>query len=842
MEAPPQASTPVVRLDLLGSLGLTGEDGRDVSAVLAQPKRLTLLAYLALAEPRGLQRRDLLVAMFWPDRPDAQARAALRRSLHFLRQHLGDRVIVGRGEDEVAVAADQLSCDALHFERRVQADRLEEALALYRGDFLTGVFVGDGSSDIDQWIERRRHRYCEDAFAAASTQSDREWTAGRIASARGWARRALDLSPLSEPAALRLLRLLDAVGERTAALQLYDDFTRVLRQELDVEPNAELHAFVETLRRTRSVITTAPKDSDRRVLAPLALPPTLPARRIEPSAPFLSGFRGHPVFWSTVAITATAALAGSRWLAVSHAGSAPPVLAVGELAVRGSSDSASIAASMPELLATGFAALRGVQVISRGRLYEVSTDLGDRPLSAAGLLRAARSAGANTVVEGEVYSQPTGLRLDLRLVDLRAGTVQRSYTVRAATPFDLADSAVGRLAVGLRRAKPAGRSVDLARTPLQARRYFDDGLRAYYRGALSTADALFRLAIAQDSTYAMALYFDARTRSALGSPRPEIAALAARAVRAARQSSGYEQLLIRTYWAGLDQDPAMLGLADSLLAAFPYEPEAYEQAGQAHWYAADYAGELRIYHRLAEIDAISIRDTSDECRACIAMMGVAEAYSAMDSLEKALPVMERLTRLRPRDRLAWRAQVTLLTSLGRRDEVVRLMGTPADRAGATADDILGQRTRAALRIGDFDQADRDVSGLLALAGEDLRDGLWEGIINDRVQGRLSAARAKAQRLDAITPPASRAVPDFLGGLSRGLTWVEGGSPRVAAAVFDSLRRLYPVRDTSGWRCRPTADLVAGPGDNGAGRGRGYGAYRAVRGHARAGRSPQQLCP
>ena len=36
----------MVRLQLLGALGLTGEDGRDVRGLLAQPKRFALLCHV----------------------------------------------------------------------------------------------------------------------------------------------------------------------------------------------------------------------------------------------------------------------------------------------------------------------------------------------------------------------------------------------------------------------------------------------------------------------------------------------------------------------------------------------------------------------------------------------------------------------------------------------------------------------------------------------------------------------------------------------------------------------------------------------------------------------------
>lgn len=73
-------------LRLLGPIELERDDGTVVSSVLAQPKRLALLAYLAAARPGTLLRRDTLLALFWPDADDDRARNSLRQSVHFLRR------------------------------------------------------------------------------------------------------------------------------------------------------------------------------------------------------------------------------------------------------------------------------------------------------------------------------------------------------------------------------------------------------------------------------------------------------------------------------------------------------------------------------------------------------------------------------------------------------------------------------------------------------------------------------------------------------------------------------------------------------------------------------------
>ena len=100
-----------IRLTLLGRIDLSDSSGRRNQSVLSQPKRVALLAYLAVEGRNRLVRRDELTGVFWPRRSDRRGRKALRDALYFLRRSLGDDVIVTPG-DEVGLDWDRIECDA----------------------------------------------------------------------------------------------------------------------------------------------------------------------------------------------------------------------------------------------------------------------------------------------------------------------------------------------------------------------------------------------------------------------------------------------------------------------------------------------------------------------------------------------------------------------------------------------------------------------------------------------------------------------------------------------------------------------------------------------------------
>ena len=238
----------MVELRILGSLSLSAADGRHVEALVRHPKRAALLAYLAAATPRGPQRRDTLLALFWPESDAAHARAALNQALYVLRSALGEEAIASRGDGEVGLSGDVVWCDAVAFETELDARRHSEALALYRGDLLKGFFVAD-APEFERWLERERARLRERASEGAWALAEERAAAGDPRQAARWARQAADLLPADESMARRLMTLLNNMGDRAAAIRAYEAFVSRLAEEYELEPSGETRALAEAIRR-----------------------------------------------------------------------------------------------------------------------------------------------------------------------------------------------------------------------------------------------------------------------------------------------------------------------------------------------------------------------------------------------------------------------------------------------------------------------------------------------------------------------------------------------------------------------------------------------------------------
>ena len=240
---------PDGRIELrgLGVVELTGPAAADCGAVLRQPKRLALLAYLAVAAPRRFHRRDSLVGMFWPELDQERARAALRRSLYFIRTALGAEVLPGRGDEEVGVADDTVWSDVTAFRAAIDAGDLAAALELYQGELLPGFYIS-GAPEFERWLDGERAELRSLAARAAWTLAEEAAARGDAAAAAGFGRRASGFAPDDERGIRRLLGLLDRVGDRAGALRAYDEFVRRLAAEYELEPSEETRAAAAAIR------------------------------------------------------------------------------------------------------------------------------------------------------------------------------------------------------------------------------------------------------------------------------------------------------------------------------------------------------------------------------------------------------------------------------------------------------------------------------------------------------------------------------------------------------------------------------------------------------------------
>jgi DNA-binding SARP family transcriptional activator len=271
---------PRFRVHLLGAIAIE-RDSLPWTGLSSQRKALALLALLAAAGRRGIGR-DKVMVLLWPDAASDQARNALSQLLHRVRRELGEESVVGNGELRLDEAF--IDTDISAFDAAIAAGRVEEACEIYAGPFLDGFYIR-GAPDFERWTAQERDRReglyhnALERLAVAGAEVGRSGDA-----AKWWKRRAL-----AEPLSARVLRsYIEALirdGDPDAALAAGAAHAALVRSELDAEPDPEITALLERVRRTRvAARSERPSPPPEPGLSPSAEQISEHALRIEDSA------------------------------------------------------------------------------------------------------------------------------------------------------------------------------------------------------------------------------------------------------------------------------------------------------------------------------------------------------------------------------------------------------------------------------------------------------------------------------------------------------------------------------------------------------------------------------
>ena len=280
----------LLRLAVLGSPEAVHDGSR---LTFSLRKAQALLFYLATEG--GMHSRSKLAAFLWPDSEPHVARKALRNALSLLRRLLSDPSASPAQHGHLLSPHDLLGLDPqapleldldevqhswnetqrlttlpTEEQRAALIAHVQHALSLVRGPFLDGFRLGE-DAPFDEWIEQQQQQWQVRLQALLDRLSAFQEDAFELEQARGTLMRWLALDPLSEEAFRRLMRVHLALGDLTAALQVYATCRTRLAEELRVKPSADTVALAERIRTIAA----------RRRASP-ALPNAIPVERRPP--------------------------------------------------------------------------------------------------------------------------------------------------------------------------------------------------------------------------------------------------------------------------------------------------------------------------------------------------------------------------------------------------------------------------------------------------------------------------------------------------------------------------------------------------------------------------------
>ncbi len=196
-------------------------------------KKAEALFYYLVIKKRAL--KDELSALFWPDVESEKARKNLRNSIYNIRNVLGKDVLLSPQKDFVA----------LNPNMEIQADiqiftltNNEEALHLYKGEFLEGFSIKD-SDLFDSWIFEQRDYFNELYKSKLDNIITSSINKKNYKDAKQYLKQYISIDEFNEEAYRTLMKVYEAEGLINDALGLYGKLKYRLETELSVKPDAE---------------------------------------------------------------------------------------------------------------------------------------------------------------------------------------------------------------------------------------------------------------------------------------------------------------------------------------------------------------------------------------------------------------------------------------------------------------------------------------------------------------------------------------------------------------------------------------------------------------------------
>lgn len=488
----------ILRLETFGTTNLLrGQESAP------QRRRVALFALLAVAGDRGMSREKML-GYLWPESTTDNARHSLDQLIYGIRRTYGESVLVGI--NPIHLNCQRVSSDIADFENGLDTRDFESAVRVYGGPFLDGFFVPD-APEFDRWATVERQRFEERALRAFDELAREASARSDYSRAADWLRKRAALDPLSAHSAVLLMEALANAGDTASALQHAALYERLVRQELDSDPDPAVTTLAAQLR-------SKVPEAKAQQLMPIVSEPVVAAG----VAAVTAGVTSAPaqeqsparrwVAAGILAATLVIALLGYRWRSanttLTEAGPTRIVVLPFRVSVKDSS-LGYLGEGMVDLISARFTGEGGPLAVNPRAVIGQWRAQSKNDASVHRSQLVARALSAQELLEGElIQTSPREFTLNGRLSSID-GRLLATETIRG--PVDsiatLADDLATRLLV--RRAGEADqRASSLVGISKDAIAAFLQGRAEYRHGHVTAARGYFAKALDIDSTFAAA--------------------------------------------------------------------------------------------------------------------------------------------------------------------------------------------------------------------------------------------------------------------------------------------------------------------------------------------------
>ncbi|MET1415473.1 BTAD domain-containing putative transcriptional regulator [Roseibium sp. HPY-6] len=228
----------------LGRPLLLGENGEPVA--VKTRKALAIMGYLSRINSMN-SPREKLADLLWSGAERPKAMQSLRQALRQLKTAEEEAGVdaVQSSSGDVRLDPESFSSDLaalLRLLERGQTEDFQEAVELWRGDFLAGF--EDIDSEFSDWLQVERERVRSEVATATFRHLNQISTADGGLNAEAGARFLLKVDPALEAAHRVLIKLYLKLGQRERAEQQLKACEREMKLHLDAAPDQETVALL----------------------------------------------------------------------------------------------------------------------------------------------------------------------------------------------------------------------------------------------------------------------------------------------------------------------------------------------------------------------------------------------------------------------------------------------------------------------------------------------------------------------------------------------------------------------------------------------------------------------
>jgi ATP/maltotriose-dependent transcriptional regulator MalT/DNA-binding SARP family transcriptional activator len=236
---------PAVRAFALGRGNVVvGE--RPVSDLEWRSEKSKEMFFLLLSREESVAKEEIFAAL-WPDLPESKCNSNFHSSLYRLRRALFHECVVREPDGSYGLnSRGVFESDVQAFNRAMLAAdvardgderllRLEEAVALYKGPFMSATY--------SEWVEPIRRELEERYIEALNELGARKLKDGAYEEGLVLFKSLESVDPFSEAAAAGIMRCHLGQNDGPAAARHYRRFRQLLRDELDEEPSERLQTL-----------------------------------------------------------------------------------------------------------------------------------------------------------------------------------------------------------------------------------------------------------------------------------------------------------------------------------------------------------------------------------------------------------------------------------------------------------------------------------------------------------------------------------------------------------------------------------------------------------------------